>query len=196
MVAGLSGSYSSSSTDTKSTTNNSGESQSNLQGQSITKRFDDAAKALLDAFTNNLFNTQAEGESQYSRENAIADAQGSIDAIFRQYREGNLPQIYQAQNNTGAYNSTSAQFLANDAYGEAVAKSAGVVQDTIAQYASLGSNEQQLQISALLDAFKLQGSAFEQTDKEEEASSSYSGTSTTNTSSSTSGFSLGGSIGF
>ena len=182
---------SSASSSSKSTTNSSGSSTTELSGSSITSRFDEQAKNLLDALTNNAFN-RAEGEdSEYTRENAIADSQATIQGIFREFSEKSLPEIYSAERGTGAYNATATQFLANDAFGEAVARSAEVVQQNIMNYAQLGQQESQLQISTLLDALKLQGSAYEATEIDQESSSEYESTSNTRTSGSSSSIGAG-----
>lgn len=193
---GLGLSFGSSSSSSRSVSRESGSSSTELSGQSITSRFDEQAKALLDAFTNQKFDEQgAEGDGQYSRENAIADAQGVVQNIFREFSEKALPEIYSAERGTGAYNATATQFLANDAFGEAVSRSAQVVQKNIIDYAQLGQNDSQLQISALLDALKLQGSAYERTDLDQESSSQFSGTSSTNTRGSSSSMGAGLSFG-
>lgn len=193
MAFGIGGSFGKSHSSSSSTTNTSGSSTTDLTGLSTTKRFDDAAKALLDAFSNSAFDEVADGESQYTRENAITDASGVVNDIFRQYREQALPEIYSAQGSTGAYNSSAAQLLANDAYGSAVSQSAQVVTDNIARYAELGQNEQQLAISSLLDALKLQGSAYEQENVDQTSNSIFESTSNTRSRGSSSGFGIGGS---
>lgn len=179
-----------------SRTQTSGQSSTTLSGTSIVQRFDEQSKAMLDAFTAAM-NQEAGEDSQYTRENAIADAMGTVDQIFRQFRETALPQIFQAQTQTGAYNASSSQLLANDAYGEAVASSASVISENIARYAQLGQQERQTQLSALLDAFKLQGSAYESETIDQTSNSRYSGTSTTRERSSGSSLSagIGGSFG-
>ena len=189
LTGGLSGSSSSS----RSVSRESGSSSSELSGLTTTQRFDEQAKALLDALTNRAFDEQT-GDPSYTREKAIADAQGMIQNIFKEYQETALPEIYGAQRQTGAYNSTAGQMLANDAFGEAVSRSAQVVQKNIIDYAQLAQGERQLQSSILLDALKLQGSAYESTDLEQKASSQYSGTSSTNTRGSSRSWGLGTTV--
>lgn len=177
---------SSSVTDTKSTTTLEGTTSTNIQ------RLDDNMQAILDAFTSQAFDDLGE-DSEYTRENAIADAQGTVNAIFRQFSEQALPEIFQAQGNTGAYNTSAGQMLANDAYGQAVASSAQVVMDNIATYAGLGQQERQTQLSALLNAFGVQVQAGEQQTTETDQTSTTDMESTT--SGRQSGSSFGGSLG-
>lgn len=189
----LGGSYSSSHGRGTSSTQTSGSSSTDLSGTSRTKRFDDESKALLDALSGRAFG-ELDEESGFTREQAIADSQDTIQAIFRQFSEQALPQIYQAQGQAGAYNSTSGQFLANDAFGESVARSAEVVSQNIARYAQLGQQERQLQVSTLLDALKLQGTAFEESALDQTSSSDYTGKSNTSNRQSASGWDIGASI--
>lgn len=74
-------------------------------------------------------------DTSYSRENAIADTQGFIDEIFRQYETESLPQIYRNPRASGIYNDTSTQLLANDAYSTAVAKGQAAISQNILNYA-------------------------------------------------------------
>lgn len=51
-------------------------------------------------------------------------AQGAVGQIFQQYRENDLPQILGKQGSTGAYGSTAAQLLTNDAFARASTQAA------------------------------------------------------------------------
>lgn len=73
---------------------------------------------------------------QYNKDTAINDAAGVVDSIFRQFQQ-QLPQIYNQQTARGAFNSTATQGLADQAQGEAVAKSAQAVLDNIKTYAAI-----------------------------------------------------------
>lgn len=77
-----------------------------------------------------LWNSQ-----QYSRENAIKDVQGSIAEIFRQYSITDLPKIFSGMTSSGGYNSTSHQFLANEAFANATAKGAALTNQAVLNYA-------------------------------------------------------------
>lgn len=55
---------------------------------------------------------------------ARTQTRGAIDALFRDYRESSLPQIFSGMTGAGAFNDTSSQLLANDAYGRAVSSAA------------------------------------------------------------------------
>ena len=79
--------------------------------------------------------------NQFSKPNAIMDAQGAIASIFRDYQNTALPEIYQAQNSSGGYNASTGQLLANDAFAAANAKGAAVMLDTIQKYRTLQQND-------------------------------------------------------
>lgn len=79
--------------------------------------------------------------NQFSKPNAIMDAQGAIASIFRDYQNTALPEIYQAQNSSGGYNASTGQLLANDAFAAANAKGAAVMLDTIQKYRALQQND-------------------------------------------------------
>lgn len=195
MAFGISLGGSRSSSSSSSVSRESGTSSSSLSGTSTTQRFDEQSKALLDALTNRAF-TEQTGDPSYTREKAIEDAQGMIQNIFKEYQETALPEIFSAQRQTGAYNSSSGQLLANDAFGEAVSRSAQVVQKNIIDYAQLAQGERQLQSSLLLDALKLQGSAYESQELEQESESSWNGITSTNSRGSSSSYGLGGGFSF
>jgi hypothetical protein len=76
------------------------------------------------------------GDTSFSRENAIADSQGFINQIFREYENSSLPTIYKNPRATGIFNDTSTQLLANDAYSSAVAKGQSQLVNNITQYAA------------------------------------------------------------
>lgn len=139
-------------TGTSSTT---GTSTSNTQQTSM----DQASKLLLDAFTQTLAGKQGTGSTGYTKENAIADVSGTISNVFKQYKEIQLPQIVGQMGLAGAYNSTGASFLANDAFAEATAKAADATLSAIKDYAGISRENEQAFQSALLNAFSLQAEA-------------------------------------
>lgn len=55
---------------------------------------------------------------------ARTQTRGAVDALFRDYRESSLPQIFSGMTGAGAFNDTSSQLLANDAYGRTVSSAA------------------------------------------------------------------------
>jgi hypothetical protein len=75
--------------------------------------------------------------TEYNKTLGISDARDLVDSTFRDYRETDLPQIYQAMNGSGGYNSTTAQLLANDAYARASAKAAKDTLDNVSKYANI-----------------------------------------------------------
>ena len=93
--------------------------------------------------------SQLLGSNQYSRSNAIADTQGAIAEIFKQYSITDLPKIYNSQIGMGAYNSTSHQLMANEAFANATAKGAALRNQAILNYAQARNNELNPLISLL-----------------------------------------------
>jgi hypothetical protein len=73
---------------------------------------------------------------EYNKETAMADAQGVVDGIFKQFQQ-QMPQIFNQQTARGAFNSTATQGLADQAMGEAVTKSAQAVLDNIKSYSAI-----------------------------------------------------------
>lgn len=78
-------------------------------------------------------------DTSYSRNNAIADSQGFIAQIFKDYENSSLPKIYANPRATGVYNDTSTQLLANDAFSSAVAKGQAQLVQNILAYAQARS---------------------------------------------------------
>jgi hypothetical protein len=82
------------------------------------------------------------GSQDFTKSAAIKDSQGFIDQIFKEYENSSLPKIYSNPRQTGIYNDTSTQLLANDAYSSAVAKGQSQLVQNILSYA--GAREKQL----------------------------------------------------
>ena len=112
----------------------------------LTEDFDRRLLGIIDGSVNFL----DDSKKKYSKENAITDAQDVVANIFRDYRNTDLPKIYSAQNTSGGYNSTTAQLLANDAFGAATAKSADAVLKNIVDYRKLNQGD----LSSFADLFK------------------------------------------
>lgn len=79
------------------------------------------AQANIDSILAQL--TQQLGSGAYSKDAAFKDSDALLAQIFQSYRENDLPQIYNAQVNSGGYNSSTAQLMANDAFSRAVVQS-------------------------------------------------------------------------
>lgn len=134
-------------------------SQNNMDANSL-----DALHTLLGTLlgktqANDTGNATAPQNSQYTKDQAIADSQGLVGQIFNQYSKTALPTIFSTQNSSGGYNSTSGQLLANDAFGKATADAASAVQQNIKDYAAISNsntqtaqNQQSLDLTSLLAA--------------------------------------------
>lgn len=84
-----------------------------------------------------LFKNLLAGNEDFSKNMAIADTQGQVNELFRTYANTSLPQIYQAENTSGGYNSATGQMMANDAFAQTVAKAQAQQLDTIKTYRAL-----------------------------------------------------------
>lgn len=145
----------------KSKTKSSG--TSTTTGTNVTIGLDTESKKRLDEFMGLLMGRVAgsEGEDpRYSKEAAISDSQNMVASIFNRYRKDALPDIFSGQGRAGAYNNTSSQLMANDAFAQANSAAAGVVMDTIVKYAQLGQQAEGQDFETLLNIFGLQNKAY------------------------------------
>lgn len=135
-----------------SNTTQSGTSSARTSGNEtssqVTQRLDDKSIAgltsLLQAIQGNLT-----GNNEFSKEAALQDSEGVVKELFAQYSQNLLPQIISKASRTGAYNSTAAQLLADNAFAETVSKAAEVKLNTVAQYSQAASQRQQTQTQTL-----------------------------------------------
>lgn len=97
------------------------------------------ASAGVQSFLSRLFPDLDSGA--FSPEAAVTDSQGLVHQIMTQLQEGTLPQIYNQQNASGAYNSTTGQLLANDATSRAAGQGAAAVTSTKEKYAGIRSTQ-------------------------------------------------------
>lgn len=135
-----------------SQTTESGQSTARTSGNEstnqVTQRLSDAnitdLNSLLQTIQGNLT-----GKPEFSREAAIQDSAGIVKDLFAQFSQVALPQIISKATQTGAYNSTAAQLLADNAFAETVSKGAQVRTNAIAQYAQADAAKQQAQTQTL-----------------------------------------------
>ena len=85
---------------------------------------------------------------EFSKDSAAGDITSSYDGIFREFRETELPTIYNKMCQTGTYNSTSAQLMANDAYSRAVDKAGQAKHRAIVEYAQVETARAEPALSA------------------------------------------------
>lgn len=90
---------------------------------------------------------------EYSKDTAIADAQGTVNNVFEQFKDEALVQVYYPQCIANGYNSTTMQLLANNAYAKTVSEGAKVVLDNIQRYAGIRVNDLQV-MSQLIGAIR------------------------------------------
>lgn len=114
--------------------------QVNLETMSPTGR------AQMDELLRLLGGSAATDKQNFSKSAAQQDAMGLVNNIFEQYRNTALPTIFNAQTGAGAYNSTGAQLIANDAYASTVNKAATTVNQNVLNY----SQAYQQQMSPLM----------------------------------------------
>ena len=90
---------------------------------------------------------------EYSKDTAIADAQGIVNNVFEQFKDEALVQVYYPQCIANGYNSTTMQLLANNAYAKTVSEGAKVVLDNIQRYAGIRVSDLQV-MSQLIGAIR------------------------------------------
>ena len=90
---------------------------------------------------------------EYSKDTAIADAQGTVNNVFEQFKDEVLVQVYHPQCIANGYNSTTMQLLANNAYAKTVSEGAKVVLDNIQRYAGIRVSDLQV-MSQLIGAIR------------------------------------------
>ena len=90
---------------------------------------------------------------EYSKDTAIADAQGTVNNVFEQFKDEALVQVYYPQCIANGYNSTTMQLLANNAYAKTVSEGAKVVLDNIQRYAGIRVGDLQV-MSQLIGAIR------------------------------------------
>ena len=90
---------------------------------------------------------------EYSKDTAIADAQGTVNTIFDTFKDDALVQVYYPQCIANGYNSTTMQLLSNNAYAKTVSEGAKVVLDNIQKYAGIRVSDLQV-MSQLIGAIR------------------------------------------
>lgn len=100
----------------------------------------------------------------FSKEAAVADATAVADASFKKALENSTVSALLTQNLAGAYNSTAAQAIAQEGAAEAAGVRAKVIQDNIANYANISSQQQSTIVNSILGAIKTSQSGTESTD--------------------------------
>ena len=77
----------------------------------------------------------------FTKAAALKDSEAGVKQIFTEYKNTDLPKIYQNQVSSGGYNSVVHQLLADNAFSSAVAKGQAFQTDTIAKYAKARQDE-------------------------------------------------------
>lgn len=171
--SGKSTTQSSGTSNTQSTAEQTGTSSTSGQGTTsiVTTSLDENSKRLLDALTQQLSGQVAAGVQGYSKADAITDVAGTVQAIFKQYKEQDVPQIFAAMGQAGAYNSTNAQLIANDALAEAIGKASTATFGAIKDYAGISQAKEGQFMDSLLKAFQVQSEATKTQQQQEAATS-------------------------
>lgn len=154
-MSGIGFSFGSSKSKSATTSTSSG------SGTSVTDitRMDEASKWELDQLMQLMGDKVGAPSQEYSKAAAIGDVAGVVNNLFNQFREQALPQIFSAEGATGGYGSTSAQFMANDAFAETLGRAAQVSMENIGRYADISNKEQSLNLEGLIQALNLQKEA-------------------------------------
>lgn len=90
---------------------------------------------------------------EYSKDAAKADTDDAVKSIFDGFKDSTLPSIYYPQCIANAYNSTTMQLLADNAYAKTVAEAAKVKLDMVTKYAGIRVNDLQV-MAQLIQAIK------------------------------------------
>lgn len=126
-----------------------------------TKAGSPEANASLDALMQSLTGT-ATGDD-FSKEAAGVDSDALVAQIMQAFKEQALPQIYQAQTNSGGYNSTTGQLLANDAFARSVAQGQAAKVKTATDYANVRANAANAATNAAGQSARLNQTTTQQT---------------------------------
>lgn len=113
-------------------------------GQTVLRLRDDEKLKLTSALDHALNDYI---QSEFKKTNAIVDARAARDDAFHTYADEYLPQLYGKLCASGAYNSTAAQLLANDAYARTVVKAQQNELQNIKDYAQLHNQEGNLVVA-------------------------------------------------
>lgn len=169
------------------------DSLQNLTGTQTSETLDEYSKGILDAFMSYASQASKKAGAGFDKASAISDSQGLLQQIFNEFNQS-LPQIYNAGAQTGTYNSTQMQGLANNAYAEAVTKSQAIIMQTIKDYAGVTNSQQQTLLGALASALDLQTKAKQTVTNDQQLKEHSTGVSTSSGRSSGSSFDLGAAI--
>lgn len=86
---------------------------------------------------------------------ARLDSAEAVEGIFKEYSETALPQIYNAQNQSGVYGSTTGQLLTNDAFARANTQASELTLGLANTYASQRLQQQAQEQQMLAQLFDL-----------------------------------------
>lgn len=146
----------------KAKSSKTGKTDSNQVFNTLTEYLTGGQQTQLDQLLTMLLGSAlTPDKTTFSKDAAIHDSQGAIADIFRQFQQLVIPQNANAQNQSGGYNSTAVNQLNSQGYSDAVSKAGALVLDTINKYATLGQNQQQLDINSILNAFQIARGATE-----------------------------------
>lgn len=94
-------------------------------------------------------------DSPFDKEDALADSAAAVSTIFNRYRDSALPQIYAPGVDTGIYNNSTGQLLANDAFARATAEGSLTQLNYINSYEGLRQSERTTGLNAILGSMGL-----------------------------------------
>lgn len=106
------------------------------QSGTVTKGNAQSNAALADLITQ-LQSAVGNAGAGFTKADAIADSEASVTAAINEILNGGIGSVFDANNNTGAYNSTTQAGLANDLAAKASAAGTAVQQKAITDYASI-----------------------------------------------------------
>lgn len=193
----------------KSSTNTTTTGTRNLDVAETITRFDEASKQQLDEAVQLLLDKVKAAPEQaklleqtFGKDAAVRDSQGAVQDAIRTALQEDIPKILDMQNRSGAYSSTTAQLLADNAQAQAVQKGAAIQLDTVNKYQAILQNARQQDITesgqsleGLLSALQLERDAVASSNKTEEETGTSTSTSTSKGSSTSISAGISGSYG-
>lgn len=152
-------------------------------GISQTVKGNELSRMILDDITQGLATfISTGGRGQYSKEQAIADSEMMMTNAINSALASGAPAVNKVGASAGAYDNTTQQMMANDLTASAAASGAKVQSQAIQDYAQIVTQSANIALDSLMNALKLEQSAFTETKKldalrrhEESTSTTYSG---------------------
>lgn len=134
-----------------SSTSSTTDSNTNSSSSKGTEQSKAASSSILDTL---LADLQTAGKG-YDKQSAINDSEAAAKSASSAILQSLVPGAFVGQNAAGGYSSTSTKRAVEDAQARAAAAYAGVVQDSIAKYANITSQQKGQDLAGLSSILSL-----------------------------------------